>query len=171
VEEVVADPYSNDPALVAANPLVQVPALETEDVGVLTNSPVICAYLDELGSGPRLLPPSGEAHWRVRRMETLADGILEMGVKLLLELRRPETERSPSWMARWRTNLHRALDLAEAEVPSEELLDLGGITLAVAGLWLDFRHPDLSWREGRPGLSSFCDALDRRPSFAATRPA
>ncbi|MCQ3960518.1 glutathione S-transferase family protein, partial [Klebsiella pneumoniae] len=86
VEEVAVDPYASDPRLVAANPIVQVPALETDD-GVLTDSPVICEWLDVTGSGVRLLPADGSERWRVKRLETLANAGLEMGVKRVLELR------------------------------------------------------------------------------------
>ena len=75
VEEVLADPYADDPRLLEANPIAQVPALVTDDGLTLTNSPLICAWLDAYSGRPRLLP-EGDAHWRVRRRETLADGTL-----------------------------------------------------------------------------------------------
>ena len=101
IEEIAVDPYANAPELLASNPIVQVPTLIADDGLPISDSPVICEYLDALGSGPSLLPPEGPERLRVRRMETQANAALEMGVKLLLELRRPEGERSPSWMARW----------------------------------------------------------------------
>ena len=54
MEEVTADPYANDPALVAANPIAQVPALVLDDGTVFTDSPMIAAVLDEMGAGARL---------------------------------------------------------------------------------------------------------------------
>ena len=107
IEEIAVDPYANAPELLGSNPLVQVPTLIADDGLPLSDSPVICEYLDALGSGPRLLP-DGPERLRVRRLETLANGALEMGVKLVLEKRRPGHERSPSWIARWTTNMGRA---------------------------------------------------------------
>ena len=170
VEEIVADPYANAPELLASNPLVQVPALIAADGQPLTDSPVICEYLDELGGGPRLLPEGGPERLRVRRMETLANGALEMGVKLVLEKRRPEHERSPSWIERWTTNMGRALDALEAAAPDADRLDMGVITAGVAVTWIGFRHPDLDWKTGRPGLVALQAALETRPSFRQTRP-
>ena len=72
IEEIAVDPYANAPELLASNPLVQVPTLIAEDGLPLNDSPVICEYLDALGTGPRLLPESGEERLRVRRLETLA---------------------------------------------------------------------------------------------------
>lgn len=171
IEEIVADPYANDPALLAANPVVQVPTLIAEDGLPLNDSPVICEYLDALGTGPRLLPEGGPERLRVRRLETLANGALEMGVKLVLEKRRPEHERSPMWIARWTENMARALDALEAADLQPDDLNVGTITAAVATTWIGFRHPDLDWAGGRPRLAAFTAAVERRPSFAATRPA
>ncbi len=171
VEEIVADPYANDPALLAANPVVQVPTLIAEDGLPLNDSPVICEYLDALGSGPRLLPEDGPDRLRVRRIETLANGALEMGVKLVLEKRRPESERSPSWIARWTDNMARALDALEASDLRADDLHMGTITAAVATTWIGFRHPDFDWSRDRPRLAAFTEAMERRPGFVATRPA
>ena len=171
VEDVaLAYPYQASAELLAANPIGQVPALVTDEGHAFANSPVICAYLDSIGSGPRLLPPEGPAHWSARRMETLGDAILEMAVKIALESRRPEAERSAQWLGWWTDGLNRALDQAEAMVQDPEPLDIGKIALAVAGPYVDFRMPNLGWRASRPRLSAFCHALDQRPSFAATRP-
>ena len=170
IEEIAVDPYANAPELLASNPLVQVPTLIAEDGLPLNDSPVICEYLDALGAGPRLLPEDGAERLRVRRLETLADGALEMGVKLVLEKRRPEHERSPSWIERWTTNMGRALDALETAAPDPARLDMGVITAGVAVTWIGFRHPDYDWKTGRPGLVALQAALEARPSFAQTRP-
>lgn len=169
VAEIVADPYANDPHLLSANPIVQVPTLIAEDGRPITDSALICEYLNEIVGG-LLLPPSGPDRLRVRRLEVLAGGALEMGVKLALEKRRPEHERSPSWIGRWTENLNRTLDRLEAEGVAPEPLDLGVITTGVLVTWLGFRHPDLNWSAGRPNLRRLQDALEARPSFAETRP-
>ncbi len=170
IEEVAVDPYANAPELLACNPLVQVPTLIAEDGLPLNDSPVICEYLDALGDGPRLLPEGGAERLRVRRLETLANGALEMGVKLLLEKRRPEQERSPSWMVRWTANMGRALDALEAAAPDAARLDMGVITAGVAVTWTGFRHPDFDWKAGRPKLAALQSALEARPSFRETAP-
>ena len=171
IEEIAVDPYANAPELLASNPLVQVPTLIAEDGLPLNDSPVICEYLDAIGAGPRLLPADGPERLRVRRLETLANGALEMGVKLVLEKRRPEHERSPSWIGRWTVNMGRALDALEAAAPDAARLDMGVITAGVAVTWIGFRHPDYDWKTGRPGLVALQAALEARPSFRDTAPA
>ncbi|RYG21896.1 MAG: glutathione S-transferase, partial [Burkholderiales bacterium] len=163
--------YANAPELLASNPVIQVPSLIAEDGLPLNDSPIICEYLDMVGSGPRLMPESGAERLRVRRIEAFADGLLEMGVKLVLEKRRPEHERSPSWMERWSGNMSRALDALEAANLSADDFHIGSLTAGVALTWLDFRHPDFDWRTGRPGLIALQTALEARQSFAVTSPA
>jgi len=172
IEEVVANPYADDPGLMASNPLVQVPALIADDGLPLTDSPIICEWLDAHGTtGPRLLPPEGPERWRVRRLQTLAHGALEMGVKRVLERRRPEGEQSPSWIDRWTRNMHRSFDALEQALPDDDTLDLGVIATGVAATWTGFRHPDIDWRSGHPRLVALTDRLEARPSFFDTRPA
>ena len=170
VEEIAVDPYGNAPELLATNPIVQVPTLIAQDGLPLTDSPVIADYLDGLGDGPRMTPADGAERWAVKRMETLANSALEMGVKLLLEMRRPEHERSPSWMARWTDNMGRALDALEAAAPDVDRFDMGVLTAGVAVTWIGFRHPDYDWKMGRPNLVAMQAALEARPSFIDTYP-
>jgi glutathione S-transferase len=106
----------------------------------------------------------------VVRLAALADGVLELAVKWILELRRPERERSPSWIERWRTGMLRGLDAIEAEIPEGQGADMAGITVALAMTWLDFRHPGFDWRAGRPKIVALNAALEARDSFKATRP-
>ncbi|MEQ1706934.1 MAG: glutathione S-transferase N-terminal domain-containing protein [Terricaulis sp.] len=168
VEEVRADPIGGDSALTAVNPMGQVPALIDDEGVSWTDSPLICARLDALTGAPRLLP-DGDTRWEVLRREVIADGIMELGVKIRLELVRPETERSASWIARWRAGVLRGLDAAEAQALED--LDLGAIATVSALTWLDLRMPDLGWRASRPKLAALQSQLEQRPSFRATVPA
>jgi glutathione S-transferase len=167
VEEVRVDPFGGDAALAAVNPLMQVPAFVDEAGVCWTDSPLICQRLDAMAAARFI--PEGEARWAVLRREVIADGIMELGVKLRLEQQRPESERSPSWMARWRAGLGRSLDAAEAQ--ASEAFDLAAMATVCALTWLDFRHPDTDWRANRPRLAALQGALERRQSFKDTAPA
>lgn len=171
VEEIVADPYANAPELLASNPIVQVPTLIARDGLPITDSPVICEYLDEIGDGPRLLPSSGPERLQVKRIETLANAALEMGVKLVLEKRRPESERSPSWISRWTENMGRSLDALAAADLDPDAFDMSVLSAGVACAWIGFRHPDFDWTAGRPRLVALSERLERRDSFISTAPA
>lgn len=170
VEELAVEFPYKDPSYTRINPLGQVPALETDDGLVLVNSPLICAYFDALGSGPRLLPLEGPEHWAVRRLETLGDGAMEMTVKQVLEGRRPQALRSAEWLGHWRKGLGLALDQAEASALKPDPLNLGAVSIAIACTYAQFRLPDFEWRKGRPRLAALTDALEQRESFRQTYP-
>ena len=170
IEEVAVDPYGNDPLLLATNPVVQVPTLIAEDGQPLNDSPVICDYLNRIGSGADLLASDTGAWLKIKRLETLGNQALEMGVKLVLEKRRPENERSASWMERWTTHIGRALDALEAEDLSADDINMGSLTAAIAASWISFRHPDYEWKSTRPKLAAFAATMEERDSFKATSP-
>ena len=54
---------TTDPALLQHNPLSKVPTLILDDGTTIYDSPVICEYLDSVGSAPKLIPASGPARW------------------------------------------------------------------------------------------------------------
>jgi len=171
IEQIIVDPYANAPELLETNPVVQVPTLIAQDGMPLNDSPVICEYLDGLGTGAVLLPASGTPEWlRVKRIETLGNQALEMGVKLVLEKRRPENERSAMWIDRWTSHMGRALDALEAENLSADEVNIGTITAAIAASWIGFRHPDYDLATGRSKLMAFNLAMEQRESFVETDP-
>jgi glutathione S-transferase len=171
VEETAIDfPYKSDPGHLATNPIGQVPALVADDGTALFDSTLICAYLDSLSGAPRLLPPEGAGHWRVRRLETIGDGMMEMTVKQVLESRRPQEQQSDEWKGYWMAGLTRALDMAEESAPEPSNFDLGAVSLAIAATYLDFRLPSLDWRSAHPKLHALRDALEERDSFKETFP-
>lgn len=169
-EEIVAA-REDPPALHAANPLGKIPALILDDGMALFDSPVICEYLDTTLPGPSLLPASGPERWKVLRLQATADGILDAGVASIYEAMRPEGERSPAAVERWRKSIIRALDFLDLEAgASFASLDLGLIAVGCALGYLDFRFPDLAWRDTRPALASHFEALSARRSFKETMP-
>lgn len=87
---------SVDPAeLHFVNPLGKVPALVLSDGLALFDSPSSANTFDTISGSPRFLPKEGERRWQVLRTQALADGIMDSGVAMIYESRRPEAQRSP----------------------------------------------------------------------------
>ncbi len=168
VEEILVDPLASPEALTKANPLSQIPTLVLDDGSALFDSPVICAFLDTQGTGPALFPA---ADFAVQRRHALGDGVAELALKIRYEQVRPEGERSTAMQARWREGINRALDAVETEAPPQDRFDIGDVALYCALTYLDLRHPDMEWRNGRPELTAFVARLEQRPSIAATKKA
>ena len=163
-----------DPAtdLVRDNPLSKVPALVLDGGETLYDSPVICEYLDSLHDGTPLLPPAGGARWAHKRLEALADGLMDAAVAIRVELsQRPEDKRWQPWVERQTRAIERALDaFEEAAANWGDAFGLGQVAVVCALGYLDFRFASLDWRAGRPRLAAWAAAHATRPSVAATRP-
>lgn len=171
IEVVPTDVWSPETDIGAVNPLGKVPALTTDDGENLYDSPLICAYLDSLHDGAKLLPAAGAAHWRAQRQQALADGLLDAAVLARLEGRRPPERQSPEWRARQQAVVARALDRLEADAAAlEGPLTIGQIAVGCALGYLDFRFADDDWRRDRPRLAGWYEAFARRPSMQATVP-
>jgi glutathione S-transferase len=156
-----------DEALRAINPLSKIPALTLDDGTAFYDSRVICEYLDSLGQNA-MLPADGPARWTARRLEALGDGIGDAVLRVVMENRRPETDRHADVIARQTRAV--AAGLAEAQRQLEPgRFTLGDAAVACAVSYLDFRLPQLEWRAGHPALSAWYDAIEQRPSLAKTR--
>ena len=169
---ITVGPTKPDPAYGESSPLYKVPALVTDGGEVLYDSPVICAYLDSLHDGAKLIPPSGGARWQALRLEALADGMTEAGLLIRYELLlRPEEKRSAEWMTGQAAKVNTGLDSLERDI--EQLagpLTIGQIAVACAIGWLDFRKPVGDPLDKRPNLASWYRQFVKRPSMAATMP-
>jgi glutathione S-transferase len=165
-------PLKPEPTISKANPLAKVPTLITDDGEALYDSGVITEYLDTLNPGRKLIPPSGAARWRVKRLEALGDGMTDAGILCRYEITmRPPEKQSAEWMAGQTAKVNQALDLLEHEVASFGAEpDVGQIAVACSLGWLEFRKPCGEIRPGRPKLFAWFDAFSKRPSMAATVP-
>ena len=159
-----------DAMLTEANPLGKIPALVLDDGSVLFDSRVIMRYLDQ-SFGLGLYPE--DRQWDVLTLEALADAMMEAGVLMVYEKRfRPEDLQYDDWIEGQWTKIARALDLLEAEwLERLDLpLDVGQIGAACALGYLDFRHADRNWRDGRPGLNAWFARFGQRKSMEMTAP-
>ena len=151
------------------NPLGKVPALTTSD-GVFAGSYPCCEYLDSLHAGARLIPQDGPERWPVLQLHAFADGIIEATVAGVTEqLRRPKEYVFQGTLDRQNTKIIRTLDRI-ATMTVSQTIDVGTITLGCALGYLDFRAPQLAWRQGRGELNQWYETFSARKSMQATLP-
>lgn len=162
---------TTDPELLKFNPLSKVPTLITDDGMHLFDSPVICEYLDSLGSAPKLFPPAGPARWKALTQEALADGILDATQPRRREVALPQDEGRKTYIEGQQGKVARALDEFEKQADSLGSLDtIGEITIGCALGYLDFRYPHEPWRPGHPKLTAWYDKVSKLPPLADTVP-
>ena len=152
------------------NPLNKVPALTLDDGESIYDSVVIVEYLDTL-PGPRFIPDDPRARALVRRDEALGDGISDAGIAMRLEGQREAQRQDPAWISRQRTKVDSGINAASRSIAKRKggPMTLGDIACACALFWLEFRFPEIRWRDD-PVLREWAESLEKRPSFATTKP-
>lgn len=158
--------------LMRVNPLGKIPTLVTDDGKVLFDSYVICEYLDSLNSGEKLIPRAPEERLQALRWHALGDNMLDNLLLWRNELLKPAARQTPDALAAYEAKTRAALDALETEAAAlgAAAVGIGHVAIAVALGYLDFRLPQLAWRNGRPKLAAWHDAFAQRPSFLATMP-
>ncbi|MDH3242719.1 MAG: glutathione S-transferase N-terminal domain-containing protein [Alphaproteobacteria bacterium] len=153
------------------NPLGKVPAVVLDSGEALYDSPVICAYVDSLHDGSKLIPPEGPDRWEVLRREALGDGLAEAVVAVAQESQKAPETRSQRVIERQGVKVAAALAALEDEVPSfRDPPSMGEIAAACALGYMEYRGVAADWR-GRYGrLAAWYAKILTRPSFVQTMP-
>jgi len=172
---VLDSPWAEGNQIAALNPLGKVPVLVLDDESTLFDSRVIAEYLDTVAPNNRLIPASGRERISVKRWEALADGVLDAAVAAFLESRRPDGERSPSWIERQRDKIAQAFQAMSDELGEQpwchgNSLSLADIAVGCALGYVSFRLGDIRWSERYPNLASLYEKLMQRPAFTETVP-
>jgi glutathione S-transferase len=162
---------TTDPELLKYNALSKVPTLILDDGMCIFDSPVICEYLDSVGSAPKLFPAAGPARWKALTQEALADGILDATQPRRREIALPQDEGRKGYIALQQGKVARALDEFEKQADSLGNLDtIGEITIGCALGYLDFRYPNEPWRPGHPKLEAWYAKVVKLAPLADTMP-
>jgi glutathione S-transferase len=174
-ELVLDNPWNADTGVAKLNPLGKVPVLVLDDDSTLFDSRVIVEYLDSVTPNNRLFPVPGRERIRIKRWEALADGVCDATVAVVLESRRAEGQKNPSWIARQRDKIALSLEMMSEELGEQawcsgNVFSLADVAVGTVLGYLDFRLPDLKWREQHANLARLFDELMQRPSFAETVP-
>ncbi len=170
VRTVVA-PTKPNPDVMALNPLNKLPTLILDNGHALYDSRVIVEYLDGLGSGAKLFPPSGPERFDALRRQALGDGILDFLLLRLSEGARPPERQSPELIAALQLKFKSAFDALEQEIPALEKVPfgIGHVAFGCVCGYADFRYAKENWRDGRPKLAAFANMFSERTSYKATQ--
>jgi glutathione S-transferase len=146
-----------------------------EDEGAVFDSRVICEYLDGLSSNAQLIPQDSRARIAVKTWEALADGLCDAAIAVRLESQRPSEKQDASFMARQMGKIDSALSamakgLGEHSWCVGVNLTLADVAVGTALAYLNFRFPQIEWRQQYPNLEYLQEKLEKRPSFVSTKP-
>lgn len=168
-------PWEGDNPVHAFNPLGKLPVLVLDDGTCLFDSRVIVEYLDSVSPVSRLIPEPARQRILVRRFEALGDGICDAAGLIVQEKRRAARLQSSDWIGRQQRKIGAGVAELAQEVGDKtwcngEAYSLADIATGCALGYLDLRYPELDWRAQYENLARLAERLDKRPSFAETRP-
>ena len=155
------------------NPAGKIPALRLADGNVIHDSRVILDYLDHQHVGNPLIPREGSARWRRLTLASLADALLDAALLIRYETAlRPVEKHWDIWLDNQQEKIERTLSYFEQEAITElsSSFDVASISVAAALGYIDFRQPDLAWRNRYPRLANWYFEVSKRPSMQATQP-
>lgn len=149
-------PYNADNGVAQFNPLGKVPVLVTEEGECWFDSPIIAEYIELMNVAPAMLPRDPLESLRVRKIEALADGIMDAGLVSVREQARPAAQQSEDELLRQREKINRSLDVLEGYLVDGTLktdtVNLATIAIACAVGYLNFRRVAPGWCVDRPHL-------------------
>ncbi|MDB5869661.1 MAG: Glutathione S-transferase, N-terminal domain protein [Polaromonas sp.] len=174
---VLEDVWAENSTIGISNPLGKVPCLVMEGGEAIFDSRVIVEYMDTLSPVGKLIPAQGRDRAEVKTWEALADGIMDAALMARLEATwagRSAEQRSDAWIARQMEKIDLALQamskgLGDKAYCSGIHFSLSDIAVGCALGYLDFRFPEVNWRDAHPKLAKLHDKLALRPSFIETQ--
>lgn len=166
IEIVDARTRNPDSPYYRINPSGRVPYLVDADGVGMEDSQLICAYLDGLDGNPRLHRSDLDYRRLEARARSMCDGI-SVWVR---EMRRPESERSPTILDHEAARSYRMAEYFEAQASSPILQGppLMAHFVLVVGIDIAQRDGLGDLTQGRPQLAELMRRLASRPSVRDT---
>lgn len=166
-ELVWVDPWSNDPALLAVNPALRIPALLTDDGISLSESLLIALHLDQQGTGPALLPE--EQRDQALQLAGIGQGLMDAAFGTVINRKYQGAAVDETLLGQRRlAAMHHSLEHLDGLADGLAALHLGSLVVAVALDYLSFRLPELDCEGRYPALAAQQQALLQRASLQAT---
>lgn len=166
IAEVVPDKVDGQGYLADLNPLGKIPALVLEDRSVVVDSPVICEWLDL--QGPRWLAQASNV-FAARSLHALGDGLSQAIYDYRYETVRDDALHWPDLIDRKTEAIRRSVLWLETQVASLSGpiagASWGGLAVATALDYADFRAAHVPWRDLAPNLAAWHAATTAAPAW------
>jgi glutathione S-transferase len=150
------------------NPLGKIPSLEWKPGQYLFDSPVICEYLDSLGT-KKILPSEGHERFINLWQHALGDGLSDAVYNYRYEIVRPKELHWDDMIKR-----HEAAIIRSIETLENICQWLGGpwtfgnLAIVTALDYASFRAGHLSWQTRAPNLAKWHAGFESDPHYIAT---
>lgn len=169
--ETLLDVFKDNPELMVANPLGMVPTLLTPEHGAIADSSMILEYLHEKTGS--IWPKDFASRIENRKASALAEGIIQSSVLYFQETKMHDVP-SSLWVSEHVSSMERTLEFL-SKMPNSVWVQNGELTqagwdLAVGIEYVQFRVPEIVWKEKCPSLISVVELANRNLDFVETQP-
>lgn len=166
-------PDNDGAASVDYNPLGWLPVLVLDDGTPIFDARVIVEYIDNISPNNKLFPAANRERTEVKRWEAVADGLLDAVFLEHEEAARPAKGRRAAFITQQQEKISRCLSFMEQNLGEQAFctgksMTLADLAVGTALSYLQFRLPNLAWRETHPLLAQLHTKLEQRPSFQET---
>jgi glutathione S-transferase len=179
-------PWNADTETPRYNPLEQLPILLPDDGDPLYDSTLILEWIEAHYPSPPLVPGDLVGRFETKRIQVLAEGVMNAVVLLFWEAQRQPPSRD--WTARQLRKLVGGIGELERRLGSRTLFVGDEMTLAdiavvsmlgfldvaegqgMVAIWQAIDPAYEAWRARCPELARFADTLAERPSVRDTAP-
>ena len=156
-EVMFASPEEMKSKIAEYNPLGKIPTLVLDDQTVIYDSRVICEYLDSLHDGIKYFPDQLDIRWKTLVLQGLADGVAEaIIIAAMNKFMRPKEFVYEPAITSQLEKVHSGLaDINDIVNGFDDLGKIGPLSVACAIGYIDFRFPDLGWRNQNKNLDTW----------------
>lgn len=170
IQRVIVNPREAPAALVEKNPVGKIPVLIADDGTALSDSVVICDYLDTTFGNGRITRSASPSRWKVATAASLGDGMTDSVILYRNETMRTDAAQ-PSAFAEWQlAKVYRALEALEGMAPSFGDICLAQIAFGCGLGCIEMRMPERNFLGKYPAAQRWFSEISKRPSFSATVP-
>ncbi len=163
--------FEDPKELLVHNPLSRVPVMVLTNGVAFYDSKLIVDYIESNMQGPKFVPEAGASRWFVLQAQALADTMVDVAIRSMLERKRPAEKQIKEKITRDEIAVARGIGAAAKMIKGMDAqLNLGHISIACAMGYVDFRLPHLKWRDRHPELSAWYQEMRLRASMQATAP-
>ena len=179
-------PWQDDTRTPLYNPLEQLPILIPDGGEPLFESGFILDWIESSFPDPPLVPAATPDRFAVKRVQVVAEGVMNALVLLFWEARREQP--SLDWSSRQLRKIGGGLRDLEGRLDGRDhfvadrftLADVAAVSMlgvldvaegqGIVEVWRAIDPGWASWRDRHPGLVRYAAALASRPSVRATEP-
>ena len=139
---------------------------------VMIDSPIICEYLNHQSTTEKIFAKTHtDAYFGQKKIEALADGLMDAAVLRRYEVLRPKHLFSTDFDQKQASKIGQSLHYFESNLSLlKPDLSIAEISVLCALAYLDFRFANENWRANHAGLAQWFEKASLHPAFQATKP-